>query len=137
MKAGRAGIERRLLNLLEDLGGEKRHRSSIVVKSSGRVYFVKVDEIDWIEAEGNYVRLHVGANSHLLRETMKGMEASLDPDRVHPHPSLDDRQHRSHPRAAAAVPRRVRRHPADGTRLVASRGPENRLRKMLETAVVR
>ena len=42
---------------------------------------MKVDEIDWVEAEGNYVRLHIGAHSHLLRETMKGMEAALDPER--------------------------------------------------------
>ena len=74
-------VEQRLINLLDDLGGERRYSKRIVVKSSGRIHFVKVDEIDWVEAEGNYVRLHVGAHSHLLRETMKGMEAALDPDR--------------------------------------------------------
>ena len=123
-EGGQSGIERRLLNLLEDLGGEKRHPKRLVVKSSGRVYFLKVDEIDWIEAEGNYVRLHVGANSHLLRETMKGMEGVARSGSLHPHPSLDDRQHRAHPRAAAAVPRRIRGHPAgrDAPRRVARAG---------------
>jgi two-component system, LytTR family, response regulator len=78
---GEAPVEQRLINLLDDLGGERRYSKRIVVKSSGRIHFVKVDEIDWVEAEGNYVRLHVGAHSHLLRETMKGMEAALDPER--------------------------------------------------------
>ncbi|MGH9510342.1 MAG: LytR/AlgR family response regulator transcription factor, partial [Terriglobales bacterium] len=50
----------------------------LVVKSSGRVYFLKTDEIDWVEAAGNYVRLHVSKDSHLMRETMNGIEARLD-----------------------------------------------------------
>ncbi len=41
--------------------------------------FLKVDEIDWIEAEGDYVRLHVGPDHHLLRDTMKSLEDQLDP----------------------------------------------------------
>ena len=43
-------------------------------------------DIDWIESDGNYVRLHTGDRSHLLRETMKGVETRLDPSafvRVH------------------------------------------------------
>lgn len=58
----------------------------LVVRSSGRIRFVTTDEIEWIEAAGDYVRLHVGDRSHLLRETMKGMEAQLDSEqfvRVH------------------------------------------------------
>ncbi len=50
----------------------------LVVKSSGRVYFLKTDEIDWVEAAGNYVRLHVSKDSHLMRETMNGIEVRLD-----------------------------------------------------------
>jgi len=48
------------------------------VKSGGRVFFLRTDEIDWIEAAGNYVRLHLGTESHLFRETMNRMEARLD-----------------------------------------------------------
>src|SRR5439155_8083970 len=44
---------------------------------AGRIIFLKPDEIDWIEAEGNYVCLHVGAKSYLLRETMNAAEARL------------------------------------------------------------
>jgi len=50
------------------------------------MYFVQPSDIDWIEAAGNYVSLHVGDKSYLLRETMHGIEAQLDPDvfvRVH------------------------------------------------------
>ena len=42
----------------------------LLIKSGGRVSFVDVDQIDWVEAEGNYVRLHVGDQIHMLRETM-------------------------------------------------------------------
>jgi two-component system, LytTR family, response regulator len=130
-------VERRLLNLLDDLGGERRFTKRIVVKSSGRIHFVKVDEIDWVEAEGNYVRLHIGAHSHLLRETMKGMEAALDPEkfiRIHRSTIVNTERIRElqplfHGEYAVML--------YDGTRLVASRGPENRLRKMLDVAMVK
>lgn len=51
----------------------------LVVKSGGRVFFLKTAEIDWIEAADYYVYLHVGGKSHLLRETMNGLEKQLDP----------------------------------------------------------
>lgn len=50
----------------------------LVVRSSGRIYFVRVDEIDWCEAAGNYIRVHVGPQSHLIRETMNRLEGRLD-----------------------------------------------------------
>ena len=53
----------------------------LVVKSAGKIFFLRTDEIDWVEASGNYVRVHVGAESHLLRETMASLETKLDPDR--------------------------------------------------------
>ncbi len=52
-----------------------------MVKTGGRVIFLKAEEIDWIEAEGDYVRLHVGERWHLLRDTMKRLERELDPSR--------------------------------------------------------
>src|SRR5688500_9813060 len=50
----------------------------LVVKSGGRVFFLRTEDIDWIEAAGNYVRLHMGEESHLFRETMNNIEARLD-----------------------------------------------------------
>lgn len=52
-----------------------------MVKSEGRIYFVKIDDIDWIEAAGNYVRLHVAKEQHLLREPLSVLEKKLDPAR--------------------------------------------------------
>jgi two-component system LytT family response regulator len=54
-------------------------RDRLVIKSSGRIYFVRTLEIDWCEAAGNYVRLHVGAQTHLVRGTMAYLESQLDP----------------------------------------------------------
>ena len=53
----------------------------IMVKSQGRVFFVRTGDVDWFEADGNYVRLHVGRASHLVRETITTFERSLDPAR--------------------------------------------------------
>jgi two-component system LytT family response regulator len=51
------------------------------IKSGGRVIFVRVDDIDWVEAAHNYIVLHVQKDSHLLRETMNAFEARLSPDK--------------------------------------------------------
>jgi two-component system LytT family response regulator len=50
----------------------------LVVKSGGKVTLLPVGEIEWIDAEGDYVRIHVGKTWHLLRETMKNLEDQLD-----------------------------------------------------------
>jgi two-component system LytT family response regulator len=50
----------------------------LLVKEEGRMYFVPVIEIDWIEAFGNYARLHTGPRTHLIRETMATLERALD-----------------------------------------------------------
>ena len=77
----RAGdLGRRLLALVNDIKTEPgpTRLDRLVVKSGGRVFFLRTDQIDWIEAAGNYVRLHLGDESHLFRETMNRMEARLD-----------------------------------------------------------
>lgn len=53
----------------------------LVIKSGGRVTLLNVRDIDWIEAEGDYVKIHVGKAWHLLRETMKRLETQFDPAR--------------------------------------------------------
>jgi two-component system LytT family response regulator len=54
---------------------ERHHR--LVVKSSGRIHFVRIQDIDWCEAAGNYVCLHVGPQTHLVRGTMSHIESQL------------------------------------------------------------
>ncbi len=79
----RAGGEvgEKLLALLQDLRAPHGYLERLVVKSAGRLFFLRTPEIGWIESAGNYVCLHVGGESHLLRETMTALEARLDPAR--------------------------------------------------------
>jgi len=74
-------LGRRLLALVQDMRPGPPRTDRLVVKSSGRLFFLRTDEIDWIEASGNYVRVHVGSESHLLRETLSALEHRLDADR--------------------------------------------------------
>ena len=55
------------------------YASRILVKQDGRMFFVKTTEIDWIEADRNYVRLHVGKTAHTIRERISHLEETLDP----------------------------------------------------------
>ena len=59
---------------------EATESKRFVVRGNGRVSFVAPEEIDWVEAAGNYVILHVGPNNHMLRDTMAHLEGSLDPE---------------------------------------------------------
>jgi two-component system LytT family response regulator len=75
-------LNERLLSLLENFKPEPpRHLERLMIKSSGRVFFLRTEELDWIEAEGNYLRVHAGRESHLLRETMNRLASKLDPDK--------------------------------------------------------
>lgn len=74
-------LSHRIVALLKDLKDEQRFLERLVIKSAGRVFFLRADEIDWIEAAANYVRLHVGKEAHLLREKMNTLEERLDQNR--------------------------------------------------------
>jgi two-component system LytT family response regulator len=50
----------------------------VVIKSGGRIYFLKIEEIDWVEGAGDYLSLHSGNQTHLIRETMGNFHAKLD-----------------------------------------------------------
>jgi two-component system, LytTR family, response regulator len=79
----RAGdLGRKLLALaptLSETQNPARFPERLLVRSTGRIHFVRTSEIDWCEAAGNYVRLHLRDESHLFRETMNGLESKLDP----------------------------------------------------------
>jgi hypothetical protein len=58
----------------------------VAVKTRGRLGYIEIDSIEWIESQGNYLALHVGAHAHLIRETLANFERRLDPHkfvRVH------------------------------------------------------
>lgn len=70
-------FQRRVLEMLSDLDGSKQNPERIVVKSDGEIVCLKPAEIDWAEAAGNYVCLHVGNVTHILRETITALEGRL------------------------------------------------------------
>ena len=79
-------LSKRLLALLEERDSERKgsrqqsnYLTRLMIKVAGRVTLLKVDEVDYIEADGNYAKLHVGRKSHLLREKMHDLEGRLDP----------------------------------------------------------
>ena len=74
-------LNERLAGLLEDLQAKQKRLTRLVVKSAGRIVFLRVEEIDWVEAADNYVRVHAGRESHLMRETLQSLENHLDPQK--------------------------------------------------------
>jgi two-component system, LytTR family, response regulator len=78
---GNADPGSRVLNLLENMLPAPRSPERIAVRQNGRVLFLKLEEIDWIEAADNYVNLHCGPKTHLLRITMSEVEARLSASR--------------------------------------------------------
>ena len=120
-------IDSRLVSLLEELRDERRYPERLIVKSSGRVFFVRAEDIDWVEASGNYVKIHTKGEAHLLRESMKNMEAKLDPKtfvRIHRSAIVNiDRIKELEPWLHGEYVVIVR----DGTRLTASRVFSDRL----------
>jgi two-component system, LytTR family, response regulator len=74
-------VTEKLMSLLDGLGEAKRYLERFVIRSNSRVFFLKVSDVDWIEAAGNYLNIHIGNEAHLLRETMNGIETQLDPRR--------------------------------------------------------
>lgn len=75
--AKRDTLPAQLTNLVSHLRKAGPLAERLAVKSDGRVLFLRVDEIDWIEAVGDYVNLHVGQQTHLLRARMSEVEKKL------------------------------------------------------------
>lgn len=79
-------FQKRVLSMLESRDTSSRRLTRILIKNAGRLAFLNVSEIDWVQAQGNYLQLHTGSASFMLRETMNGFEAQLDPEeflRIH------------------------------------------------------
>ena len=79
MRERNGGTDQRILALLEELKAGNKYLERLVIKAAGRIYFLETSEIDWIEAEGNYVSVHSARKTHLLRETISSLESQLDP----------------------------------------------------------
>jgi two-component system LytT family response regulator len=72
---------RGLLELLGERATPATYLSRLTVKTSGRILFVNVEDIDAIDAAGKYAVVHVGKENHVLRESMAYLESKLPPDR--------------------------------------------------------
>jgi two-component system LytT family response regulator len=140
-------LSRRLISLLEDHGGvpcvgegtaassdsPARYQTRFLIKSTGRVSFIRADEIDWIEAEDYYVKLHVKGRGHLLRETMNDIETRLDPEvfvRVHRSSIVNLERVRELQQLFGGDYAVVLR---DGTQLKLSRARRERVESLLKT----
>lgn len=76
-----AALKERQAAVISELKPAPITADRVPIKSGGRVVFVKLDDIDWIESAHNYVELHVNKESHLLRETLGAFEARLAPEK--------------------------------------------------------
>jgi two-component system LytT family response regulator len=104
----------------------------VIIKKGGRVFFFKTDEIEWIEAYGNYVCLHFEKATYLLRETVTNLEARLDPKkfaRVHRSVLVNlDRIREMQPVFGG----RAKLVLASGTRLTTSRRYNQKFSKLID-----
>lgn len=124
-------LGRRLQGLLDDLQPKQKYADRLVIKTAGRIFFLSVAEVDWIEAADNYVRLHAGSETHLLRETMNKLEKTLDPEqflRVHRSRMVNiQRVKELRPLFRGEYDLMLK----DGTRLETGRGYRDRIQKLL------
>jgi two-component system LytT family response regulator len=71
--------QKQIVALLENVSRKTPFLDRLVVKTGGRIIFLKTSEIDWIQADDKYAHLHAGSKSHLVRQTLGALEAQLDP----------------------------------------------------------
>lgn len=83
---GVPNVTKQILEMLDGTKAGKGGLGRIMVRSSGRITFVRVEEVDWIEAQGDYICLHSQGRKHLVREKISDMEDQLSPNaflRIH------------------------------------------------------
>ena len=113
-----AELRARLDALLAELrAGPPSYLARFVASLAGRLRVIPVEDVIWIEAADNYVHVHTAAGSALVRETMKTLEARLDPARFVARPPLGHRRDRARARAAGrSTPATTRSCSTAGTR---------------------
>jgi two-component system LytT family response regulator len=120
-----------LSQLSDRVAREHEPLQRIIVKRGGRALLFRVVEIDWIEAAGNYSRIHVGGAAYLLRESVMSLEQKLDKQqfvRIHRSTVVNlDRIRELEPTSHGDYALVLH----DGTRLALSRGYRSRLEMLL------
>ena len=128
-----AASDERLLALLKDVTNEPKYLRRLTVKSRGRTIILAADDIDYIEAEGNYLSLRVGKEAHMIRSAMHQFEQKLDPEkfaRIHRSTIINiDRVREMHPMFNGDQLVIMK----NGKELTLSRNYRDRLKDMLES----
>lgn len=75
----RQALDAKLATLLDRIERPLSRLDRLLVRAGGRMVFLKLRDVDWIEADDNYVRLHAGRETHLVRDTLRRLEPRLDP----------------------------------------------------------
>jgi len=131
----RAEAGRQILALLEALRSSGTYLDRIVIRAGGRVILLRVEEIDWIEAETKYVHVHAGKNSYLFRQAIGALELRLDPRhffRIHRSTIVNlDRVRVLEPWFHGDYHVVLR----DGTQLTLSRGCRRKLAELLRSPI--
>jgi two-component system LytT family response regulator len=130
-REGGMGVRALLAHLREAV--VERHGTyakRLAIRVDGKVYFIRTEDVEWIDVDGNYVRLHTRTGAHPMRDTLAALESRLDPE-------LFVRIHRS---AIVHIDRIASMEPyfhgeyvvtmRDGTKLTASRSYADRLRAL-------
>ncbi len=127
--------ERRLEGLLLAMSSRRPYLKRFACRTGGRIVFIKVEDVTWIEATGNYVSLHAGKETHLVRETMNGLEPKLDPEqfiRIHRSTIVSlDRVQSLQPWFQGELVLLL----TDGTRLTVGRSFRSRLKHIVQNSV--
>jgi two-component system, LytTR family, response regulator len=79
MKRAKEPDTARILSMLQELRAGSRYLERFAIKNGETVFFIRAEDVDAIEAEGNYVRISLGSSSHLLRDTLNNIEAQISP----------------------------------------------------------
>ena len=129
-----SNLSRKLATLLEEVKPKSGYLERIIIKDAGRVFFINVEEISWIEAADVYVRLHTGSQSHLVRGSISKLEAKLDPSqflRIHRSTILSLKHIKElQPLFHGEYQITLR----DGTKLTSSRSYRDKLQVILENS---
>jgi two-component system LytT family response regulator len=85
-RAAAGDFDKRFRALIGDIKTPPKYLKRLTIRQTGHTILLPTDEIDWVETYGNYLKVHAGRESHLIRGTMQQLEAKLDPEkfvRVH------------------------------------------------------
>jgi two-component system LytT family response regulator len=114
-------LAQKLRSLIDEAKNEPEYLERLLIRKGERMVLVRLDEVDWIDGAGNYLELHAGKTTYLLRHTLSGLESRLDPHaflRIHRSTIVNvDRISELHPTFAGDYVVTLR----DGTQLSLSR----------------